>query len=236
MVARLEDAEGQNDSAAGNHRARFGLCKRGRGKRFTPPWVYRGVNSERWWILAILGPALAYAFLAASIALSPWFSWESDALSDLGHSTRSGAAPYFNFGLLIGGFFLVAYGVLDLRRRQLFTAAGLIASALALQSVGVFDEVYGSLHGFVSVAFFLLLWVTMIVYAAEARSLLTIAPIVAYMLVWVLYWADVYRGGIAIPEAASLTVATVWLIYLVTRESLGLWKRKAEERPPSARS
>lgn len=141
------------------------------------------MNSERSWILAILGPALVYTFIAVSIALSPWFSWDSDALSDLGHSTRSGAAPYYNFGLFIGGFFLVAYGLLNLRLRRPFTASGPILSALALQSVGVFDEVYGSLHGFVSVAFFLLLWGTMIVYTAEARSPITVGPVVGYLLV-----------------------------------------------------
>ncbi len=174
------------------------------------------------WILAILGPAVAYVLIAVSIVLSPWFSWGSDALSDLGHSTKSAAAPYYNAGLFIGGFFLIGYAILNLRLRRPFTAVALTLSALALQSVGVYDEIYGPLHGFVSVAFFLLLWVTMIIYAGEARNLLTAVPIVGYMLVWVLYWAGLYLGGVALPEAASSAFATAWLVYVVARESLGL--------------
>lgn len=183
--------------------------------------------SERYWVLAPLGPLTAYVFIAVSILLSPWFSWESDALSDLGHATASGAAAYYNFGLFVGGFFLLAYGLLDLRTRRPFTAISLILAALALQSVGVYDEIYGSIHGYASIAFFLLLWVTMGVYALEGRSLITAFPFIAYALVWILYWTDIYGGGVAIPEAISSATTTVWLIYLVGREDLSLWGRTA---------
>ncbi len=192
------------------------------------------MNVGRTWILAILGPAVAYAFIGYSISLSPWFSWGSNALSDLGHSTASAAAPYYNFGLFFGGFLLLAYGLLNLRFRRLFTAVALILAALALQSVSVFDEVYGTLHGVVSVTFFLLLWAAMIVYAVEARSLLTVAPVAAYMLVWILYWIGVYGGGVAVPETASAGSATAWLVYLVAVENLGLWGKEAAGPSPSA--
>lgn len=189
---------------------------------FTPQCTSPGVDHRRSWILAILGPAVTYVLIAVSIVLSPWFSWGSNALSDLGHSATSEAAPYYNLGLLIGGFLLIGYSLLNLRLRRTFTAASLTLSALALQSVAVFDEIYGALHGLVSVAFFLLLWVTMIVYAAESRTPLTVAPIVGYMLVWVLYWAKLYGGGVAVPEAASAAFATAWLIYVVAKENLSL--------------
>ncbi len=184
------------------------------------------MKSGRSWTLAILGPAVAYALIAYSISLSPWFSWASDALSDLGHSTASAAAPYYNFGLFMGGFLLLAYGLLNLRLRRPFTALGLVLAALTLQSVGMFDEIYGALHGFVSVAFFALLWATMILYAVEARSLATVAPVVAYMLVWALYWMGIYGGGVAIPETASSAVTTGWLVYVVAVENLGLLSRE----------
>jgi len=44
----------------------------------------------------IVGPIVSYVLIAVSILLSPWFSWQRNALSDLGHSTKSNVSPIFN--------------------------------------------------------------------------------------------------------------------------------------------
>lgn len=172
------------------------------------------------WVLGPLGPTVAFAFIAVSILQSPWFAWETNALSDLGHATDSAAAPLFNAGLFLGGFLAAAYALLDLRAKRPWTAGVLLLAGLALQSIAVFDEVYGPLHFVVSVAFFLLFWVAIGVYAAEARSLLSVVLFVAFMLAWALFWTDVYGGGIAIPEALSSAAGVAWLLYVVEREDV----------------
>ncbi len=182
--------------------------------------------SQKYWIFALLGPATAYAFIAISIALSPWFSWGSNALSDLGHATRSDVAVYYNLGLFLGGFFLIAYGLLGLRTKKPWTAVSLIIAGLALQAVGVFDEVYGDPHSWASVAIFLMLWVTMAVYTWEGRSFVALALFLVYVPQWVLWWLDIYGGGVAIPETLSSATATLWLVYVVGREDLGLWGKR----------
>ncbi|MEM2707195.1 MAG: hypothetical protein QW288_06765, partial [Ignisphaera sp.] len=50
--------------------------------------------------------------IAISIWLSPWFNILDNALSDLGHATRSSVAPIFNFGLSLGGFLIALSSLL----------------------------------------------------------------------------------------------------------------------------
>ena len=58
-------------------------------------------------LFGVVGPLVAYISMGVSIVLSPWFSWESNALSDLGHAFRSEVASIFNFGLLLAGFLMM---------------------------------------------------------------------------------------------------------------------------------
>ncbi|MCK4483018.1 hypothetical protein KAU55_07295, partial [Candidatus Bathyarchaeota archaeon] len=62
------------------------------------------MNEKTYALFGVIGSLLAYFSIGVSIALSPWFSWETNALSDLGHAVNSGVAPIFNFGLLLSGF------------------------------------------------------------------------------------------------------------------------------------
>ena len=59
-------------------------------------------------LLGIIGPALAFLFLGASILSAPWFSWSKNALSDLGYALRETAVT-FNFGLAISGLIVAIY-------------------------------------------------------------------------------------------------------------------------------
>jgi hypothetical membrane protein len=40
-------------------------------------------------LFGMIGPPMAHVSIGVSIALSPWFSWERNALSDLGHAVKS---------------------------------------------------------------------------------------------------------------------------------------------------
>jgi hypothetical membrane protein len=65
------------------------------------------MNERKYALFGVVGPLVAYLFIGVSIVLSPWFSWWSNALSDLGHSVDSDVALLYNFGLLLAGFFMM---------------------------------------------------------------------------------------------------------------------------------
>ena len=168
-------------------------------------------------LFGILGPLIAIIFIGASILLSPWFSWGSNALSDLGHSVTSDVAPFFNFGLLLSGFFLIFYSITSFRIHAKYTSCFLLLAGLTLQLVATFDEVYGSFHSNVSVLFFVALGLASISYIIEKRSVLAVAALVIGFVSWILYGLDVYTTGIAVPEAVSSMATASWVVLAALR-------------------
>jgi len=143
--------------------------------------------------------------------LSGWFNPLTNALSDLGHATRSPVAPIFNLGLSLGGFLLALSGVLCAYRRSRLVGATLVASGFLLNLVGVFDEVYGRLHYYVSVAFFLSLAALLVEYSAVARGrlrrVLGLMALAAGALSWLLHMVYGLPRGAAVPELVSILVS-----------------------------
>ncbi|MEM3815231.1 MAG: DUF998 domain-containing protein [Candidatus Bathyarchaeia archaeon] len=162
--------------------------------------------------LGIIGPGVAYIFICLSIYLSPSFSWYENALSDLGNSQKSCVAPIFNFGLLASGFLTAAYAFKSLSKYAKYTSVSVAFSALMLQFIAAFDEAYGKIHFIVSVVFFVSAGVSCIVYFLEKKKILAIAAFLVGLMAWLLYWANVYRGGVAIPEIISAISVTSCLI------------------------
>jgi len=164
-------------------------------------------------LLGFIGPLTAYVFVGISIASAPWFSWWENALSDLGHATRSDVAPYFNFGLALAGLLVLIYSVTVFRRHAKYSSLFLAASAFSLQLIAVFDEVYGSLHFAVSVLFFVSIGIASAAYAIERRSLLAAIAVVVGLASWTSYWAGIYEAGIAVPEVVSFTPVASWVVW-----------------------
>ncbi|MEM2058195.1 MAG: DUF998 domain-containing protein [Thermoproteota archaeon] len=167
--------------------------------------------------LGVAGPLIAYLSIAVSIALTPEFSWLSNALSDLGHAKRSSVAVIFNGGLLLSGFTLVVYAVKPLALHAKRTAVALAFSALMLQAVAAFDEVYGFAHFVVSVLFFASSGAACLVYSLERRSLPAAVAFAVGLLAWILYWAGAYKVGIAVPETISAVAVTSIVVYSALR-------------------
>ena len=163
-------------------------------------------------LFGIVGPLLAYACVGASIALSPWFTWQSSALSDLGHSIKSQVAPLFNFGLLLTGFLTVFYSMTSYKKIAKYTSYFLVLTGLALQLVATFDEVYGNLHFLVSVLFFVSLSFASLTYFIEKKSILAILAFIIGIISWILFWLEIYSAGIAIPEIISAIATFPWII------------------------
>jgi hypothetical membrane protein len=144
--------------------------------------------------------------------LSPWFSWENNALSDLGHSVKSDVAQLFNFGLLLCGFLLIVYSIKSFKEHAKYTSYTLVFAGFSLQLISTFDEVYGELHFLVSVLFFVAIGLASISYFIEKKSKLALIAFAVGALSWILYGLKVYSSGISVPEAVSAGAVAVWVV------------------------
>ncbi len=162
-------------------------------------------------LFGIVGPLLVYVSIAASLVLSPWFSWESNALSDLGHAVDSDVASIFNLGLLLAGFLLMIYAATVFKKHARYSSVCLLISTFLIQLLAAFNEVYGSLHYVVAMPHFVMLSLTSIVYTVEKRSAVALITFVIVLGSWALYALNIFNIGIAIPETISKLVVS-WIM------------------------
>lgn len=169
-------------------------------------------------ILVALSVVVPLSFIAAAALLAGWFNIVNNALSDLGHATRSNVAPLFNFGLSAGGALLIVVGVTCAAAKSKLIGYTLAASGFILILIAVFDEVYGRLHFYVSVAFFVSLAVLLAEYAILKRGIRAVLASLAIMVgvaSWVLHLYYGIPPGAAIPELISIAVASPFYIDFV---------------------
>jgi len=163
-------------------------------------------------LFGVFGPLLLYVSILLSLVLSPWFSWESNALSDLGHAVTRDAAPIFNLGLLLAGFLMMIYALTVFQKHAKYSSFCLLVSTFLVQLLAVFNEVYGSLHYVVAVPHFVMLSLTSIVYTVEKRSAVALSTFIIVMFSWLLYGLNMFKIGIAVPETVSKLVLA-WIMY-----------------------
>lgn len=140
-----------------------------------------------------------------------------NALSDLGHAVRSPVAPIFNFGLTLGGFLVSLTSIVCFSRIHRILSYTVASSGFTLILVAVFDEVYGCLHFAVSVAFFLSLGLTLIVYALVFRRFSPILALALAVAIWILHVEYGVPRGAAIPELTSIALTLPFYLDLVRR-------------------
>ena len=174
--------------------------------------------------MGVLSPLIVSALVLSAISVSQWFSWTDNALSDLGVSGL--AALLFNTALITGGVMLVIFatGLWSILHGRL-TRVGvmlLLLDGCALSAIGVFPETMGQIHFYVSIAFFTLLVLSLLVlglsYVLEMHSAVTGLLGIALSLFSILVWLFQWRG-VAIPEAAAYLAATAWWITLSVRSN-----------------
>lgn len=175
----------------------------------------------RWFgaICGIAAPAVAFIAIATSILLSPWFSWHSNALSDLGNYARSTAAIVFNTGLFISGVLTSVFGmgVINEFKDSKVGKVGaifLFVAGIALACIGILSEDAGVVHFYVSVAFFSAFPISLLIlgpaiFMRRKPWLGAFTLLIAFLTAfpWSFQW-----DGVAIPEAISATFASLWAI------------------------
>ncbi len=170
----------------------------------------------------ILSPIVAFTFIALAIATHPWFSFNSNALSDLGalHTENNWI---FNTGLIGGGALALLFSVgIQGKGRSRVENTGYLAFLVAsffMLLIGLFPE-DTSPHWYVSVLFYLIsafaMLITGIAYILSERKkegafsiiLLAIALSLSLGFDW---------KGIAVPETIGAIAIALWLYMLIFR-------------------
>lgn len=182
----------------------------------------------------LIAPLIALVAISLSILISPEFSWFENALSDLGHYTRTDlgnfqlvSAIIFNSGLIITGLLELSYVVpLIKKQNDLVNRLGLSVfgiSALFLVLIGIFSENFSPTHFLVSVGFFatfpFAMWIVG-VGMLRYRNLWWFAiisvllPFVSLYVWWGTYAGMMPWSGVALPEiiTAMSAIGWIWII------------------------
>jgi hypothetical membrane protein len=199
---------------------------------------------QRWLRLAawcgLVTPSISLFTILSSVAISPWFDWQRDALSDLGVSPTPNL---FNLGLIVSGLLscIFALGVWRWAGSGRWLRAGcacLLIGSLLLASIGVFTETYGRLHNAVATLYFLLTPLSYILLGVGWRrkrsqplSTLSIAAGGLALLLMLLRTILTHNGGNAVPEMLTSIVTSSWTFGL----GLLLWEASIRSTAPAKR-
>lgn len=141
-----------------------------------PPTPSRGAWSREkaGAVAAALSALAGLGALAGSLAISPWFVWHEDALSDLGHP-RHESWVLFGGGLALSGALFLGF-VWGLARVVPRTGEGTFALLLlgaggaSLSAIGVINESWGPPHFIVSLTYFTFVPLGMVFLARALAS------------------------------------------------------------------
>jgi len=188
-------------------------------------------NMPKYTKIGFFAPLIALSTIAIAILLSPGFDWFTNALSDLGHYTRTDLGPYkligaivFNGGLIVTGILMLIFTIWFLKwTKDISTKIGLIPlliSLVFLIGIGVLSENFPPFHYWVSVGFFLTfpfsMWFIGIGWLRFSNLRLFSAISILLPFISLYLWGDYMLGtpiwsNVAIPEIVTALSAIVWL-------------------------
>lgn len=177
---------------------------------------------------------VAFAGILAAVASAPWFSWASNALSDLGVAGGLTAA-LFNYSLAAAGALALPFAwwlaATAASRFGVLTAVGFAVTAACMAGVGLFPS-DTALHYPVAAGTYLGLTYTFALDASDAvvtghgrRALAGLWGALGHVTAW-LVWAVtgplVGVEGLALPEVAGALLLSAWVLGTVrTRPPAG---------------
>lgn len=175
----------------------------------------------------ILGSGLSLTLVLAATVLSPWFSWENNALSELGVGEVS---LLFNGAMLIGGvlIFFFALGIREYLDGNRLVRVGvnlIITSSVFLALVGVFTVDMILMHGIVSLGPLMLapLGFVFIGFGTEEAKIRKfsigcgVAALVSILILPMILLFPPFKFGFAVPEIINTIITTVWIFTMGTK-------------------
>ena len=195
--------------------------------------------------IGFIAPFIALVSIFTSISLSPNFNWAGNALSDLGHWTRTDIGPnpliralIFNIGLVTTGSILTVITLVTMKevddKPTILALIPFLLSTAFLALSGVFSEdtwihIGGeSLHYFASFGFFFTFPISMWFIGTSwlrfphLKWFSAVSLFLPFSSVYL--WWGTFRGifpwkGVAIPELlTSLTVIAWFWLFLGLKE------------------
>lgn len=202
--------------------------------------VLKAIRSHRVGaICGLLGPLLGFLAIAVSISLSAsWFSWWTNALSDLGHPMMIGGingidginpvAPIFNGGLILAALVSIIFELHLLNQFRhhgnLWGISGailLLLSMIFLALVGVFHEGFLLPHAIAAIGFFFTLLISSFLVgigfirtqATRIEGFLGVAMGMVIAVTLIIGFSDLGPWtGVAIPEIIMAIAGFLWVI------------------------
>ncbi|MGC8506547.1 MAG: DUF998 domain-containing protein [Thermoplasmata archaeon] len=194
-------------------------------------------RSRSIFLLGLIGPLLTLTLIFIDIAISPWYSWSKNALSDLG------VHPYsylFNGGVIIGGLSEMIFFVYVGRDVKYFKGiyAVLALGGASLALVGVFNENSpDDLHLIFALLYFVLFPISAIIVGARtagknhgfsAYSILSGIIALAVILYGIMFIFRVVSPivGLGVPETIEAVILASWsaVISIAIVEKKGLFE------------
>ena len=175
-------------------------------------------------ISGIIASTLPLIMIFASTMLEKSFSWNKNALSDIGVSQT---AWLFNIALIIGGLLnlLFAFGLRNYLGKIRWLKIGvslLIVSSISLALVGVFTENYSIIHALVALGYLLLAPVAIICIGQGEKNKqfgkvslsLGITALLAIFGLPVITFVVNLQIGFAVPEFAESLLLSIWTFWV----------------------
>ena len=174
-------------------------------------------------ISGIISSTLPLIMVFASTVLEKSFSWNRNALSDIGVSQL---AWLFNSALVVGGVLnlLFAFGLRNYLGKKRWLKIGvllIIVSSISLSLIGVFTENYSIIHGLVALGYLLLTPLGLICIGWGEKSLqigrvslvLGIAALLAILGLPIITFVANLQIGFAVPEFLESLVLSSWTFW-----------------------
>jgi hypothetical membrane protein len=175
-------------------------------------------------LCGIAGSILTLVMVFAATVYSPWFSWDTNALSELGEGEVS---LLFNTAVIVGGAlnFIFALGV---RKYLVGSQLVLIGSALIMLGsvsmflVGIFTVAYPIAHTIFALGYFLLPPIGFILIGLGTRnpkirkpSIVTgIAALAAILVLPMIFLIAPLKVGFAVPEMMEALITAAWVVFM----------------------
>ena len=178
-------------------------------------------------VFGILGSLLPLLMVLSATFVSSWFSWNVNALSQLGVGEQ---ATLFNSAMLLGGalnfwFAVGLYKFLGGVRLVLGGAVSIMLGSVSLALVGIFTVDYYMPHGIVAFGYFMLApaGFLLIAYGTEEKAIRKlgfvcgVAALLAILVLPAIVFALQFNVGFAVSELIEGLVISVWTIYMSVR-------------------
>ncbi len=160
----------------------------------------------------------------AATVYSPWFRWDTNALSELGVGEVS---FLFNSAIIIGGAlnFIFALGVREYLfggRLVLIGTALIMFGSVSMLLVGIFTVAYPTAHAIVALGYFVLPPIGFILIGLGTRrskirmpSLVTgMAALMAILVLPIMFLVTPFKVGFAVPEMIEALIIAAWIVFM----------------------